>query len=80
MITLLPAYGRNYKTEEAALLDWIGGKDFRISGGPYCSIRDIDQMKTQFDEIQMRYGEFGEYRYALIWRSLMAAILSTTYI
>ena len=78
MITLLPAYGRKYETEESALLSWIGGKDFKIVMGPYCSIRDIDLMKGQFDGIQIRYGEFGDYRYSIIWQSLMSKLLFTT--
>ena len=75
MITLLPAYGRKYTTKESALLDW---KDFKIVMGPYCSIRDIDMMKSQFDGIQVRYGEFGDYRYVTIWQSLMSKLLYTT--
>jgi hypothetical protein len=80
MITLKAAYGRKYKTEESALLDWIGGKDFQIINGPYCSIRDIDLMKSQFDQMQIRYGIFGSFRYVNIWASPMTKILATTYI
>jgi hypothetical protein len=36
------AYGR-----EANLQDWEDGKDFRIVGGPYFSIRDMDEMRRQ---------------------------------
>ena len=44
---LRPAYGRSYKTQDEMLKDWNDGKDFRISSsGPYCSIRDLDQMKS----------------------------------
>lgn len=39
-LMVLPAYGRNYTTEDAALQDWFCGKDFKIAGGPYFSIRD----------------------------------------
>lgn len=39
-MNLIPAYGRLYKTEAEALKDWSEGKDFKIYGGPYCSIRD----------------------------------------
>lgn len=34
------AYGR-----EARRSDWAAGKDFKIVGGPYFSIRDIDKLK-----------------------------------
>lgn len=41
--TLTPAFGRDYKTGEAALTAWNDGKDFRINcpaGSTYCSIRN----------------------------------------
>lgn len=47
MIILTPAYGRRYTTEEAALTHWKRGLDFKIAGGPYCSILDIAEMKKQ---------------------------------
>ena len=40
-LILVGAYGRVYKTKKAAITDWEAGKDFKIQGGPYCSIRDI---------------------------------------
>lgn len=48
---LLPAYGRRLSTPHQTLEDWKTGKDFRISGGPYTSIRDIDALKREFDRI-----------------------------
>ena len=44
-IHAIPAYGRDYKTKQAVLADWNGGKDFLIAGihpnaGQYFSIRD----------------------------------------
>ena len=45
-ITLLPAYGRKYESKESALKDWNAGKDFKILGGPYCSIRDIKHLSA----------------------------------
>jgi hypothetical protein len=46
---------------------WDRGYDFKISGGPYCSIRDISQMKADGIEgiiishhtgtIQLPFGE-----------------------
>ena len=80
MITLKAAYGRKYKTAKAMLADWAGGKDFQIINGPYCSIRDMDLMRSQFDQMQIRYGTFGSFRYVNIWASPMAKILATTYI
>ena len=45
-ICIKPAYGRDYKTQEAAITDWLKGKDFTIASinsnyGQYCSIRDF---------------------------------------
>ena len=48
-----PAYGINYKTKEACLLAWLGGKDFKLVNGPYCSIRDIEYMKADYDTIEI---------------------------
>jgi hypothetical protein len=45
-MTLVPAYGRDYKTAEDVLKDWLAGKDFQIQdvswefNGRYISIRD----------------------------------------
>jgi len=53
---LLPAYGRSYKTRDAAIQAWQDGKDFLIENGPYCSIRDIGKMREQFQNIYIDYG------------------------
>lgn len=46
-LLLTGAYGRT-----AALADWHTGKDFKIVGGPYCSVRDVKLMKQDgFDTI-----------------------------
>lgn len=45
-LTIIPAYGRDYKTAKAAKADWTNGKDFIISNifhrydGKPMSIRD----------------------------------------
>jgi hypothetical protein len=39
-VFVLPAYNRNYVSEDEALQDWFTGKDFKIANGPYFSIRD----------------------------------------
>ena len=49
-LELKGAYGR-----ETDMEDWENGKDFKITGGPYCSIRDIEEMKKEgFDLIEFR--------------------------
>jgi hypothetical protein len=48
-IILEPAYGRSYKTIEAARIDWRKGKDFKLPhGGPYCSQRDEATLLRQY--------------------------------
>jgi hypothetical protein len=39
-LSIVPAYGRQYISHRSALADWNLGKDFKISHGPYLSIRD----------------------------------------
>lgn len=43
-VVLFPAYGRSYDTHDSMRADWEAGKDFRIYGGAYCSIRDIAEL------------------------------------
>ena len=57
MIALVPAYCRVYLTEEEVLKDWEGNKDFKIYGGPYCSIRDKDNLIKDFRQIGIYYGK-----------------------
>ena len=53
-LTLMPAYGRNYNTDEDMLRDWEEGKDFRIyPNGPYTSIRDIIQLKWRHERVTL---------------------------
>ena len=42
-LTVTGAYGRDYKSQKAVREDWKAGKDFKIIGGPYMSIRDVEQ-------------------------------------
>lgn len=56
LMTLIGAYGMNYQTPEQVLAAWEEGKDFKIIGGPYCSIRDIEEMKRMAVVITIRYG------------------------
>ena len=46
MLEIIPAYGRVYNTTDAAVQDWLAGKDFRVrNSGPYLSIRDTETLK-----------------------------------
>ena len=50
--TVLPAYGRDYKSKAAALADWQAGKDFQHAlTGQYLSIRD------NIPEVWIRYNK-----------------------
>lgn len=42
----IPAYARQYDGKEDCLKDWEGNKDFKIAGGPYFSIRDVEGLKA----------------------------------
>lgn len=43
--TLVPAYGRDYKTAAAVLADWEAGRDFKCAvSGRYCSKRDFENI------------------------------------
>jgi len=56
-IVLRAAYGRSYQTREQALDAWVTGKDFKIFGGPYCSIRDYAKLLEEFCNIYIAYGD-----------------------
>ena len=43
-VTLIPAYGRDYKSFKELMKDWEDGKDFQAVGlfsRGYCSIKDF---------------------------------------
>jgi len=46
-LALVGAYGR-----ETNIDDWVNGKDFKIIGGPYCSIKDLPEMAKEFDVLE----------------------------
>jgi hypothetical protein len=54
-LTIVPAYGRDYKTAKDAAHDWFAGKDFRIAdigsryNGAYCSVRDPIDARIRFN-------------------------------
>jgi hypothetical protein len=43
-LVIMPAYGRNYKSQDEAVQSWKAGVDFKVVNGPYCSIRDVAKM------------------------------------
>ncbi len=60
---LVPAYGRDYKTEEEVFNDfWNKELDFRMAGTTaYCSIRDFKAAEQEIAVI--RYNGFEETAY-----------------
>jgi hypothetical protein len=39
------------QTREEIIEDWKAGKDFRIESGPYCSIRDIEHLRSSYNRV-----------------------------
>ena len=56
-ITLTPAYGRDYRSAAAVMLDWNAEKDFVLQpAGSYCSIRNTALLKASgVTHIHFRY-------------------------
>lgn len=63
-LTLVPAYGRDYKSKKALMADWEAGKDFFAAGFPtirghtgYTSIRDTQTFKQDgITHLHFRYA------------------------
>ena len=53
MLNLVPTYGRVYSTEEEVLADWNKGLDFKVYGGPYTSIRDIEGLVEEYVTVRV---------------------------
>jgi hypothetical protein len=60
-ILIIPAYGRKYLNKEDLLKDWDSGKDFKLCGGPYLSVRDIYKLKE--DGISTVNFSYANYEY-----------------
>lgn len=60
-LELKGAYGR-----ETSMADWEAGKDFKITGGPYCSVRDVASIRAEgFDLIEFRLQN-GMYLHTIV--------------
>lgn len=75
---LLPAYGRAYLTIDQTVREWKKGKDFKIYGGPYCSIRNEGEMKRDVDRIvfivrNVKTDKIMRYNY---WMNPLAGLTS----
>lgn len=58
-LTVVPAYGRDYRSAKAAVEDWDNGKDFAIPGGPYINNADAVNYgpQQQLKEVRIRYDK-----------------------
>lgn len=54
ILLIVPAYNRKYGSYEEAISDWEEGYDFKVTGGPYLSIRDMDEIKKNWDGISIQ--------------------------
>jgi hypothetical protein len=67
-ITVVPAYGRDYKNAEEVLLDWCSGKDFKVAdiscrwNGAYCSERDFhpESDGSEYQTIKIRHNKLAD--------------------
>jgi hypothetical protein len=55
-MTVIPAYGRDYKSKADALKDWNDGKDFKDAiTGQYLSKRDnIKEVWIRYNKLKMQ--------------------------
>jgi hypothetical protein len=61
-ITLVPAYGRKYASDDEMMADWNAGKDFRVyPNNRYTSIRDLPILKQSYDRVALT-SDFWMYR------------------
>jgi len=58
MITVIPAYGRDYKSEHDVLVDWRAGKDFLMvnQSRSYINISDAEKFGVPQRQIRIRYN------------------------
>jgi hypothetical protein len=61
-MVLMPAYGRSYNTSEEAVTAWKSGADFKIVGGGYCSIRDLDYIKNHCSTLWIDWNRIDSIR------------------
>lgn len=63
-LTIIPAYGRDYKSIKAVKADWEANKDFQIADmsspddGRYVS--KIDLSGSNIDTVKVRYGKLAK--------------------
>lgn len=63
-LVIVPAYGKLYKTNDEMLDAWKAGKDFQVRKGPYCSIRDMKELRKSSARILLTRDYF---EYVVVW-------------
>jgi len=59
---VIPAYGRVYSSKDEALSEWAAGKDFKLTKGPYCSIRDIENLRWDYSTFWILWNRVDAVR------------------
>ena len=59
---LMPAYGKIYETKDQAIQDWMAGKDFKIVGDGYCSIRDKENLRWDASTVWIMWNRVDAVR------------------
>jgi hypothetical protein len=62
---LVGAYGRQYDNQDLMIADWKAGKDFRLQGGQYMSIREM-QYTNDFDTVYLNWVSKDRKQFSLI--------------
>ena len=50
---LIPAYGRDYRSKDAAIADLMAGKDFETPFGRYINLEQLRELGLK--EVEVRY-------------------------
>ena len=82
ILTLRPAYGRRVASMTGLEKMWKDGCDFKIDGGPYTSIRDLETLQAMADSVIVTgsNADDSEVYTFTVWADRMAKIVPTTYI
>ena len=63
-VSMVPAYGRDYKSQKAVLEDWKAGKDFQLqtmNDTRYTSIADVEELKKKgVKSLNIRYNRLTQ--------------------
>ena len=59
VLTVVPAYGRDYASAVDAKAAWLSGKDFKLpNGGPYLGLHETATIKSDgFTHVNIRYSK-----------------------